>query len=152
MKLSNGLFAADGEESQEAAARIKVGSVLRGEFRKMRNPLFHRKVMALFTLAYATHEETGTPVLYRGERIRPTFDRTRKDLTILAGYYETSARLDGTVRVEAKSISFANMDELEFEQLFQRLIQVVLDRIYTGTNMSEERLRAAVDEVLRFDK
>lgn len=151
MKLASGLFAAYGTESQELAVRVKTGQLLSGNFTKTRNPLFHRKVMALFTLAFETWEEIAPPVMYCGERVLPNFDRTRKDLTILAGFSETTFRLDGSIRVEAKSISFASMDEIEFEALFQKLIQVVLDRIYARTNMTEADLRAAVDRVLAFD-
>ena len=42
-------------------------------------------------------------------------DRFRKDLIILAGYYESSVRLNGDTRIEAKSISYAAMSQDDFD-------------------------------------
>jgi len=152
VKTASGLFAPYGEESQEAVAKVKVGQLLQGKFTRMRNYEYHKRMFALWQLGFDIYTETAPGVEYKGERIQPTLDRFRKDVTILAGYYETSVRLDGTIRVEAKSISFASMDQTEFEALFSASINVILARCFKPGAMTEDQLRARVDEVLEFDK
>ena len=51
-------------------------------------------------------------------------------------------------------MSFGNMDQDEFEGLYSKTIDVVLTRIYRSVmpNMTAEKLRAAVDAVLAYDK
>jgi hypothetical protein len=56
----------------------------------------------------------------------------------------------GEVRVEAKSISFANMSEDEFEALYSDTINVILRKILTSSAMTEDQLRDHVDTVLRY--
>lgn len=54
------------------------------------------------------------------------------------------------MRLEAKSISFANMSEEEFEALYSETINVILAKILGGTRMTEEQLRNHVDNVLAY--
>lgn len=58
-------------------------------------------------------------------------ERFRKDLIILAGFYEPTVNIRSEVRLEAKSISFAVMDEIEFERLYNATVDVILRRILT---------------------
>jgi len=54
----------------------------------------------------------------------------RSHLTVLAGYYDSFAGIDGRVRVEAKSISYSNMTQEEFEQLYSALINAAIKHIF----------------------
>jgi len=84
---------------------------------EIRNPVFHSKLITLFLMM---HDILPAPadVEFMGRTITPehTFNNTRKYLTVKAGYYNVNGYPDGSVRVEAKSISFANMDQDEFEK------------------------------------
>ena len=77
------------------------------------------------------------------------FDRFRADLTILAGFYDTTVRLDGSVRVEPRSISFAKMSAEEFSDLYSRTIDVLIKHVYKQ-DMNPEKLNQVVESYLRF--
>ncbi|MCK5133247.1 MAG: DUF1367 family protein [Candidatus Sabulitectum sp.] len=112
----------------EWLSKKKVSSVIRADFKQARNPAFHRKGMSLLSLAYEYWEPGELDNQYG--TVLKNFDRFRKDLTILAGHYEQYHRLDGSVRVEAKSLSFGSMDEEEFSKVYQSLLTVILDHIF----------------------
>ena len=152
MKTLGGMFAPYGEETQEALAKVKAGQILAGDFAKMRNPLFHRKVFALFGLLFDVWSETCPPMQYKGIDVRPELERFRKDLVIMAGYFTPVFAIDGTMRLNAKSISFASMDQQEFEKLFSALIDTGLQKILKPGTMTEAQLRARVDQLLAFDQ
>ena len=76
------------------------------------------------------------------------FEQFREDITILAGYYETRTRLDGSLRVVAKSVSFSKMDGEEFEKLYSSVINVLLNKVLV--NYDEASLRKVVDDILGF--
>ena len=96
----------------------------------------------MITLAFDYWEP---PENYVGEK---NLDRFRKDITILAGHYEQTVRLDGETRVEAKSIAFGNMTEDEFEDLYSKTIDVIIK--YVLKNYTGEQLRSVVAQVEEF--
>lgn len=151
IKTASGTLAPYGQEASEKLTKVKVGRILNAKVTQPRNPMFHRKVFALYGISYDHWAETMPKQQYKGQDVEPLFDRHRKDLTILAGYYTPVFDLEGGLHLEAQSISFANMDQETFEALFSKLINVVLTKVLTRTGMTEQQLRDAVDEVLRFD-
>lgn len=152
VKTASGLFAPYGEEAQAECAKVKVGQLLQGKFTRMRNYEFHKKFFALMQLGFDMWSETATPLEYGGVPVLPQLNNFRKDITILAGFYNAYYNLKGEVRLEAKSISFGSMDQEEFEKLFSSCIDVILRKCFEGTAMTEKQLRERVEEVLRFDK
>jgi len=56
--------------------------------------------------------------------------------------------LDGSIRLTAKSWSFASMNQVEREQLYSAIINVLLTRILT--KYTRDDLDAQVENVLRF--
>jgi len=149
-RLSGGQLVAADDETAERIQRIKAGAVLRGDFKKMRNPQFFRKWWALVGLAYDMWTERLQPQEYRGLHVMPNKDRFRKDLIILAGYYDATYNIKGEVRLEAKSISFDSMEEDEFEGLYSKTIDVIIHRILPNAGYNERTLRAAVNEIMEF--
>lgn len=152
MKTQSGMFVPEDQESRDLCDRVKVGQVIRGEFTKQRNYQFHRKFFALMQLGYDIWSETAPRLEYQGEPVEPRLENFRKDITILCGWFNTYVSMKGEVRLEAKSISFASMDDEEFERLYSKAISVILTRCYRGHNMDEAKLRESVEAVLRFDK
>ena len=146
------------ESDAEVLKKLPVGQPIRVKVTRVRNPQFHRKFFALLNYLYdiweppvaiAEHElRSGKfdPDLAQPEK---NFDRFRKDIIILAGFFTHQFRVDGSVRVEPKSISFAAMDETEFEELYGKVIDVGLK--YVARNYSEDELRAVVDQIMEFD-
>ena len=146
-KVPNGLIPAD-PQSQELTDGLKVGEVIHSDFRKMRNPAFHRKFFALLNMAFDMWEPGEVDSKYGVPE--KNFDRFREDVTILAGFFSVVVRLDGTTRIEAKSISFAKMDDMEFAQLYNAVINVLLKRIPAMGSMTAEQVDDAVNSILAF--
>lgn len=145
-------------------SKIKCGDVLSANFKKARNPRFHRKYFALLNLGYEYWEPVGGTIspeekeLVRGyitflsyytdnadallsasdiyleevaqnraQNISATksFDAFRYWVVEQAGYYDTFEMPDGSLRRVAKSISFANMDDLAFSELYKATLDVL---------------------------
>ena len=77
------------------------------------------------------------------------FERFRADVIILCGYYDNVVRLDGSVRIEPRSVSFANMTEETFSELYNKTINVLLKHVY-DSNMTAEALDNVVDAYMSF--
>lgn len=150
LKAPNGSLVPLDDEQAEKVKRFKAGSVVRGEFSEMRNGRFFKKWFALANFAYDMWEESIEPVEYRGQAVQPAFDKFRKDLTILAGYWHPVFNIDGTFKVEADSISWASMDEEKFERMYSKTIDAILAKVLPRHGLSRESLAHHVDRVLEF--
>ena len=140
------------EAEFEKCRKFKVGAVIRCEVSQMRNYGFFKKWWALAQLAFDTWTELMPEREYKGVRVQPSFDRFRRDLTIMAGYFKPVFAANGEVRLEADSISFAKMDEETFEKLYSATINAVLDKILANRGYTDASLRALVEQVLGFDR
>jgi hypothetical protein len=145
-KTPVGFIPAD-SESGEWANKIKIGQVVHADFKRMRNYKFHKKLFALLNLAYEywqpgeINSEYGIP--------EKSFERFRKDLTILAGYYHVEHSLSRKhMRIEADSISFAKMDNETFEKLYNSILGVITKKILP--NMSRDEIETLTDKFLEF--
>ena len=110
-------------------------AVIRADFKQARNPKFHRKGMSLLSLAFEYWEPGEINNEYG--RVEKEFDRFRKDLTILAGFFTQSFRLDGTIRIEAESLSFGSMDDEKFSRVYQALLTVIMKHIFSTYSAEE---------------
>jgi hypothetical protein len=88
--------------------------------------------------------------IVHGRVVKPSRDRFRKDLTIMAGFYEPVWNARGEVRLEPKSIAFGSMSEDEFARLFSATIDVILQKILPDTGWNEAKLREAAEAVVEF--
>ena len=115
-----------------------------------RNPKFHRKFFALLTVGFDAWEPSRKHKTYKGQPVAKNFERFREEVTILAGYYDQVFDLKGRMKLEAKSISFAKMDDAEFDQLYSAVADVLLDQVlHTYAGRSE--LDAVVQRVMEFN-
>jgi hypothetical protein len=139
-KSAGGILVPIDQPTADYIDRFALDDGFVASVRQYNNVKFHRKLFALFKLAF----DAWNPgeLQYKGEIVHPTFDRFRRDLTILAGYYETTIDLLGRVRLEARSLNFSDMEQPEREALFSRVVDVVLQRILTRYT------RADLDNVL----
>lgn len=149
-RLPSGALAPVDAEQAERLKHIKAGATVRCEIAQVRNPAFHRKWFALAKFAYDIWTDTMPEREYRGQPVRPNFDRFRKELTILAGFGEPVWNINGDMRMEAKSLSFGSMSEDEFQRCYSALIDVILHKVLSGTKLTEADLRAHADRVLQF--
>lgn len=115
----------------EKLTSFKTGEFYEIDIKLTRNPAFHRKVMAFFGFCF---DHWSGSLSYRYCSETEQFDRFRKDLTILAGFYVQSVRLDGSIRVEAESLAFSSMTEERFRECYTALIQTAMQRIFKGSD------------------
>lgn len=144
-KLPSGALAPADAQAAEFIAKLKLGGAVKVKVTQPRNYRFHKKLFALLNLAFESWEPEGKE--YKGELVAKNFDQFRNDVTVLAGFYDTTVTLKGDVRLVAKSISFANMEQDDFDKLYNAVVNVLLARVltkYTRDDLDEvvERLMA----------
>lgn len=104
--------------------RFKTGDNYEVDIKLSRNGKFHGKVFSFFNFCFQYWKGDNE---YQDESKQ--FDVFRAHLICLAGYHDTYYKIDGGVRLEAKSISYANMTQEEFEGLYSALINAALKNI-----------------------
>lgn len=135
IKYPGGLLSPASDIEAEKLTKFKNGEIYTVEIKRTRNPAFHRKIFALFNFCFQhwcgdkAFENMGEPAQY---------ERFRKDLTILSGFYEQTVRLNGEVRTEAKSLAYGNMSPEEFEHCYSAVVNAALKHIFTGCDSSIE--------------
>jgi len=127
VKLPNGDLRALDDGSLK---RLAVGEALEFEYKLSRNYKFLQKFFVFLKAVYdieAIQQEFSSP------------EHLRAALTIQAGYFEIVIGFDNKPFVIPKSISFAKMDEAEFDQFYAKIMKVVLDRLpdYVEKNIHE---------------
>ena len=122
---------------------MEPGELAEVTFVVPRNPRFHRKFFALLNLGF----EAWEPALeHAGQTVAKDFEQFREDITILAGHYVQTWTLEGEMRLRAKSISFASMDNDEFEKVYNSVADVLLGRVLK--NYTRADLDRVVDRIL----
>lgn len=144
-----GVLMAATDEDREAMRRIPAGEAVRFEFRAFRNNAFHRKWFALARFAFDHWQNDAAVIEYRGHPVRRSFDQFRRDLTVLAGFYTPVYGVDGSVRLEPKSLAWHRMDEDEFSKLYDATVDVVIQHV-AGLDMPRDELIALVEEAAAF--
>lgn len=128
---------------------LEPGEVIEVSFKLIRNSRFHRKFFALLNLAFDAWEPNRTHKQYRGIPVTKNFERFRKDVVIQAGFYEQTFDLKGGLQLEAKSISFSNMDDVEFDHLYNAVLDVLLSGVLIKYK-NRNAVNAVIEEILRF--
>jgi len=131
VKHPGGLFSPASDSDLERLQRFKNGETYTAEIKLTRNPAHHRKAFAFFNFCFAHWVADRAGLEHMDEHSQ--FDRFRKDLTILAGFYEQTVRLNGEVRTEAQSLAFSNMDQEQFERCYSALINAAIKHVFAGT-------------------
>ena len=144
------LLPADDEQA-ELISKIPQSTLVRVTVARVRNGKFLRKYFALLKFAYDMWAELQPPRQHRGQPVITSFERFRDEVTILAGHYETVWNIQGEMRLQAKSVSFARMSEEDFEKFYSHVIDVLLQKVLSSTQITPQKLRAYVDQVMAFD-
>jgi len=98
----------------ELSKKIKLNEIYEYEYKKPRNYQFHKKFFALVKMVYDNQEQYTN------------IEHLRKDLIIESGNYDLRHDLLGVEIREAKSISFAKMDEIQFSELYNSVVDVII--------------------------
>lgn len=125
---------------------MEPGELIDVDMRITRNPRFHRKFFALLNIGFEAWEPDAS---HKGKPITKNFEQFREDVTILAGFYDKTFHLDGSMTLRAKSVSFANMDDAEFEKVYSAVADVLLQKVLRNYANRDE-LDAVVEKMMDF--
>lgn len=134
------------EEEAEKLKKIKVGQALSCEIKQMRNYKYLQKFMCMVRVGFDAFEPVDN--LHKGVAIEKEIEQFRKDITIMAGFYYAVPSVNGGLRLKAKSISFANMKEEEFQSLYNAFCNVLLKKVLH--NYTRPDLDQVVEQLIRF--
>lgn len=96
-------------------ARINEGEVWECEIRKARNYKNHKRYFALLKLGFDNQDSFSS------------FDWWREYILIKAGIFDSCKTPDGSFLYMAKSIAFNNMDDYEFNEVYRKTSQAIID-------------------------
>jgi len=96
---------------------------------------------ALIDAAEQYLEQVANRRVINGISLCKSFDAYRSWVIVEAGHFDAIQLPDGTLRKHPRSISFANMDELEFQQLYKAALDVlwrwILSRSFRNRDEAE---------------
>jgi len=136
-KTAQGLIPAT-EDAQILFDKIPFGDLCKGEYIKKRNYKNLQRFIKFIDAAFDMQD------FYEDK------EHFRKSVQMIGGHYEELIIIgkkgeEPTVQFIPKSISFDEMDELEFSALFKKCVTGYLGRY--GTGMTEEEFM----RIIRFD-
>ncbi len=170
-------------------SQVNLGDVLIGEFKKLRNPIFHRKYFSLLKLGFDYWEPSGgtiSPVERRlvhgyihylahyagGEEALTaaadeylasvsnkrsanisgvkSFEAFRHWVTVEAGYYDAYKMPDGSVMKSPRSVSFAKMDETDFQALYKATLDTLWTFILHKTFGNQQAAENAASQLMSY--
>lgn len=127
------------DESKQALAKIAAGEYMTAEIKRPRNPGRHRMFFALLDVVWSNLPEE------MHERY-PTIERLRWEIKVQTGYFDLHETLKGVQVPIVHSMSFASMDDVEFEVFFSKAMAVC--RKYFLPGVTDKELRDAIDAQL----
>ena len=107
--------------------KLKLGHDYVCEVRNPRNIGFHKKFFAMLNIG---HENTALDM---------PFDVYRKYMTVKAGFF-TAYQTPKGVYYDPDSISFASMNQDEFEEVYSRVLDKVIEDIGSTKEEIEQQL------------
>lgn len=128
------------DSDHDLKQRLRVGSTVRCRISQPRNYEFQKKFFALVRLTY---DNLPLPLVERWN-VRSVDDMLRRFKRDL-GYFTATVNDLGEREIEYKSISFAAMDEEEFERFYADCVNLVLDKYIPGIDRDD-----LIEEVEHF--
>jgi len=117
------LYPSDYDEKK----KLKLGETYEADIKNPRNVGFHRKFFALINLGH------------QNSQLNMPFETYRRYVVIKAGYFN-SYQTDKGVYYEAQSIAFSSMDQETFEEVYSRVLDVIIAEIGITSEEIEKAL------------
>jgi len=117
----------------EKLKKLSTDEMYEIDVKVTRNPKFHRKAFAFLNYCFAHWKG---PNEYQDEAAQ--FLAFRQEMTILAGYYSKVFKVDGSLKLIAKSLAYGDMEQDEFEAWYSAVINVALDKIFVNATKEQE--------------
>lgn len=147
IKTPMGLVPMD-EECSAQLQRMRNGSVVRADYKEMRNGKFFRKYWALLDVAFDLWSDklsSGNP----NSATKMCKETFRKQLIVRTGRYTTVYNLDGeSFTMVPHSLQWSKMSEDEFHKLYHDTLDVILQTALTERFQTD--IEDMVERVLSF--
>ena len=118
------------DSDYEVFRKIPRNTEIQIEVKQQRNYQHHKKFFALLNM------------LFDNQDVFTDIEQLRKELTIESGFYNEYVTFGGEVKREAKSISFASMDQGEFNSLYSKFCDTIIRVMGWDSQMIEENLES----------
>lgn len=105
---------------------------------------------ALMDAAEQYLDQVASRRITNGISLCKSFDAYRAWVTIEAGHFDTIQLPDGTLRKHPRSISFASMDETEFQQLYRAAQDVLWRWILSRVFRDQREAENAAAQLMNF--
>ncbi|WP_165431076.1 DUF1367 family protein [Atlantibacter hermannii] len=105
---------------------------------------------ALMDAADQYLDQVASRRITNGISLCKSFDAYRAWVTIEAGHFDTIQLPDGTLRKHPRSISFASMDETEFQQLYRAALDVLWRWILSRVFREKREAENAAAQLMNF--
>lgn len=115
IKSQGGVLIPADSECIDNMQKVKNGDTIMIEYKPKRNYQFHKKAFALLNLVLQNQDH------YK------TVENILEVVKFRAGYFETIITHTGKKHYKTKSISFSEMDNLEFEEFYSKIIDVAFE-------------------------
>ena len=133
-KTPMGFLAACDNFGMEELQRLSYGEQFKVKITRPRNVKHHRMAFALLKLVFDNQDQFATLV--------GLLDAIKIGL----GHCDERVTLDGEKFYAPRSISFASMDETTFSQFFDRMVNLIIEKILPHT--TKEDLERQVFDIL----
>lgn len=129
MKMTGGSFTPIDDETAIRTDKLKTGQNYTCEIKEIQDPVLHRRLMAMISFGYK-YWVGGY------EHIKSTSEQKesyRKDLTIVAGYYNELFSLDGkSITIQAKSLKWSKMKPETRREFYKAINRVLWQKQFSG--------------------
>ena len=156
VKLPDGKLEGLSELDKVAYAKFKAklknlepGELCELAIKLPRNGKYHRKFFLMLTVGFDMWETGRKQKMYKGQPVTKKFETFREDILIMAGHYEQTFGMNGKLKLIAKSISFASMDQPEFEVIYNSVLDVLLEKVLI-TYKDRDEFNDAVERMMSF--
>ena len=128
VKNLNGTLKPAYDSDYESLKKIPLNEIIEIEYKKQRNIRFHRKLFSLLNLAYSN------------QNIFDNLEDMRYCLMLECNLSEIKVnKLTGEIFKVPKSLQFAKMDEVEFNEVYNTLKQYICNWLgVTNEQINEE--------------
>ena len=126
-QISNGKLIPEYNSDYENMAKLRPGVSYSVEIKQPRNVQFHRKFFSLLSLAFDNQETFNN------------IEEMRSWLIMKAGYYKRVATPTGEM-FQPESISFSSMDDIKFNEVYSRVLDVICGWLDTDQETIAEQL------------
>ena len=115
VKTTSGFLPFD-DEDKAITDKFSEGEICEVEIRKARNWKNHKRFFAMVKLIFENQDKYQT------------IDELLIELKLIAGHYKVHVTNKGNPQYIPKSISFEKMDEVEFQEFFDHVIDAALSK------------------------